>query len=160
MKRYPIFVAAMFLAACTFAATVDVHYTVLHGTQAEKALQQCSRPTVEGITGIWDPSEGDIRQLEIRLPDLAQLVSTNRHGVNGPIGDPRTTHRQYIGVVAGGRHYIYVNAWDADEFMLQKEKDAWRHVAYVVCDGGPSHWGVLYDPQTGKFSALEGNGEA
>jgi len=30
----------------------------------------------------------------------------------------------------------------------------------MACDGGPSFWGALYDPDTGSFSELEANGVA
>jgi hypothetical protein len=159
MKHLPIVLLALLFAAPTIAATVDIHYTVLHGAEAKKALHQCSRPNVGGVTGLWDPPKEMVQQLENDLPQLTQLASTKKLGVSESIGDPKISHRQYIGVVIGGQHYIYINAWPADEFG-QGENAGWLRSAAIVCDGGPSNWGALYDPLTGQFSNLEGNGAA
>ena len=37
--------------------------------------------------------------------------------------------------------------------------DQWKEFAIIICDGGNA-WGVIYDPQTGKFSNLSVNGIA
>lgn len=157
MKLFPLLASVWIAASSVGAAAADAQYTILHGVEAEKALQQCSRPAIDGITGYWDPSQQAIRQLESDIPRLKQLAI--RQDMDKFIGNPEASHRQYVGVVIGGQRYIYINAWSANEVMLGSS-GAWRFKAFVVCDGGPSHWGALYDPQTGKFSALTGNGVA
>jgi len=159
MKHLPILLSALLFAAPAIAAPADVHYTVLHAAEARKALHQCSRPDIVGVTGLWDPPKEAVQQLESDLPHLAQLASTKKQGLPESIGDPKISHRQYVGVVIGGQHYIYINAWPADEFA-QEQGDGWLRSAAIVCDGGPSSWGALYDPLTGEFSHLEGNGAA
>ena len=154
-----ILATALVCMTAARAATIESQYTVLHGIEAEKALHQCSRPVPEGIKGLWDPSEAVVHQLESRLPQLAKLASENSHSASKSIGDSTATYRQYIGVVIGDRRYVYINAWTAGELRMGSD-GTWRYKASVVCDGGPSHWGALYDPQTGTFSALEMNGVA
>ena len=159
MKHLPILLSALLFAAPAIAAPPDVHYTVLHAAEAKKALHQCSRPDIVGVTGLWDPSKEVLQQLESDLPHLTQLASTKKLGNTGSIGDPKISDRQYIGVVIGGQHYIYINAWGVDEFT-HGENDSWPNKAAVVCDGGPSNWGALYDPLSGQFSDLQGNSAA
>jgi hypothetical protein len=159
MKHLPIVLLALLFAAPVMAATADVHYTLLHGAEAQRALHQCSRPNVAGVTGLWEPRKEAVQQLESDLPHLAQLASTTKHGLSESIGDPKSSRRQYIGVLIGGEHFIYINAWAADAFS-QGEDAEWQKKAAVICDGGPSNWGALYDPLTGQFSELQGNGAA
>ena len=156
MKHLPIVLLALLFAAPAIAATAEVHYTVLHAAEAQRALHQCSRPNVAGVTGLWEPRKEAIQQLESDLPHLAQLATAEKHGISESIGDPKISRRQYIGVVIGGQHYIYINAWAANAFA-QGEDAGWQQKAAVVCDGGPSNWGALYDPLTGQFSELQGN---
>jgi hypothetical protein len=158
MKHLPIVLLALLFAAPAIAATADVHYTLLHGAEAQRALHQCSRPNVAGVTGLWEPRKEAVQQLESDLPHLTELASTKK-GFNESIGDPKVSRRQYIGVVIGGQHFIYINAWGVNEFT-QGEDAAWQHTAAVVCDGGSSNWGALYDPLAGQFSELHGNGGA
>jgi hypothetical protein len=61
--------------------------------------------------------------------------------------------RQYLGVVRGGRSFIYVNL-----FRLGKPSDDWRSHAVVVCDGGPNFFGVEYDLSAGRFHHIGFNG--
>ena len=154
MKHLPIVLLALLVTAPAIAA--DAHYTELHGAEAQKALHQCSRPAVTGVTGLWEPSKEAVQQLESNLPQLAQLAATKK-GFSESIGDPKVSRRQYIGVVIGGQHFIYINAWGINEFT-QGEDAAWQKTAAVVCDGGSSNWGALYDPLAAQFSELHGNG--
>jgi hypothetical protein len=68
---------------------------------------------------------------------------------------------QYVGLVINNKKYIYINAFqiesahDLDSFY----KD-WKTSPVIVCDGGDSFWGVLYDLETGLFTKLSINGAA
>lgn len=141
-------------------------YFVLPASQVEAAGAQCSRaaPTVEGG---WAMTDADAQAVERRLPALADAPPENPNGVVPASSriDLATSVRQYVGVVVGGRRLVYVNAFPQD--MLDRDADmpsdhrlhADRRVA-VVCDGGPSFWGVVFDPATGEFSGLDFNGMA
>jgi hypothetical protein len=91
---------------------------------------------------------------------------------------------QFVGVVVDGRRQIYVNAFSrssiaSDVDVLQQFKrqhpevdtsdprafppsmnslDGWRAHAVVVCDGGPSYWGALYDVISKRFVLFSANG--
>jgi hypothetical protein len=55
--------------------------------------------------------------------------------------------REYVGIVVGGKRFIYVNAYPAGG-------------PSSVCDGGSSFWGVVYEPEAREFGDLAFNGMA
>jgi len=71
----------------------------------------------------------------------------------GQVADPEDFYMQYIGIVVKGKRLIYINAFAFEE------PPSWKEHAVITCDGGVD-WGVLYDPETGKFSDLAINGVA
>ena len=62
---------------------------------------------------------------------------------------------QYVGIKIKGKKFIYINA-----FADSKPPTDWKEKAVIICDGGESSWGVLYNVETGKFSELAFNGVA
>ena len=155
--------ATAFMVACKQAEEINgARYTVLHGAEAAKALDQCSRPAIEGVSGTWNPSAAVIRQLESDLPKLAALkaeMATDRYSASSRTDELENGYRQYVGLVVHGRHVIYINAWRSHRSMPGHEDD-WRHKAVNMCDGGSAYWGALYDPSTRSFSNFETNGVA
>lgn len=77
-------------------------------------------------------------------------------------------YRQYAGFVQNGHRLIYVNGFpdDAAEMFAEgkivtcADHIRWQYRAIVTCDGGPSFYGMEYDPQTRQFQHLQFNGEA
>jgi hypothetical protein len=128
-------------------------FSVLPTNAAKAVSRPCSRDGVAGITGGWRPLQSDIDQLESRLPDISRLRSRvediGEAGIQ--IRQPTNYYRQYIGIVVGNRKLIYINAFSDPH-------PEWRTQVVDVCDSGPSEWGVLYDPVTGRFSSLRANG--
>lgn len=154
MQTAPYFVllvAVTALSGCTGARIGSSSYTVLDAALAEATVNQCSRvnPAIEGS---WNPSESDIGLLERHLPDLLELPSTACCNPGARLSALDAYHRQYVGVLVGGRRLIYVNA-----FPVAHAEDT--RVPFEVCDGGASFWGVLFDPETAAFSDLAFNGE-
>jgi hypothetical protein len=123
---------------------------VLSGPEGRVLLQQCSRLSPEGVTGVWTPSEKDIRQLEA---DFLEFIRDKRP----PNRDflLKDYYRQYTGFMRGGKKFIYVNGFSHSIKGHDRRKNA-----YVVCDGGGSFFGVEYNVDTRQFSHLEYNGEA
>jgi hypothetical protein len=109
------------------------------------------------VVGGWEPTKGDIQSLESHLSRISKLRS--KEGVVGTrIANPSSYYRQYVGIMVGARKLIYVNAFDA--FHENEPPSFWREQLVYICDGGSSAWGVLYDPETHKFSELRTNGMA
>ena len=137
----------IFLSAFCLRALADGYYLVDEGA-AESILNQCSRdvPVAESF---WTPTKTQIAELEERLKRLKDLASDRCCNYGKIEGSPRDYPRQYAGVVVRGKKLIYINAG----------VPATKEVT-MVCDGGKSYWGVLYDPETKTFSELAFNGEA
>ncbi|WP_412062893.1 hypothetical protein [Rubrivirga sp. IMCC45206] len=136
---------------------------LLNEEQAEAAVQQCSRaaPTIEGG---WTPTPQDVAQLEADLEQVHRLESDECCFGGMEVDDVNAFFRQYVGVVSGGRPMIYVNAFPVTEFEnwpsdLVALPD-WTAEPFIVCDGGSSYWGALYDPERRLFSMLAFNGVA
>jgi hypothetical protein len=137
--------------------------------KARLLLRQCSRSVPggdrfgEGLR-TWMPSNTDIRQLEKRLHNA--LVAAQ------PKDMPIYTNyaRQYAGIVLHGRKLVYVNAFAAGGVFLSKDTGKrveysrlsyfprWREEVIAVCDGGPTNFGAVYDPQTTRFEQFAFSG--
>jgi hypothetical protein len=111
-------------------------------------LCQCSRTTPGAGDSYWIPAERHIRDLEEKLPSFVR--SQREH--------PKLTglHRQYLGVMRGGRRMIYVNLFPAGRHFETR----WTTSAIGVCDGGSQFFGVEYDVEARRFIHADFNGEA
>jgi len=93
------------------------------------------------------------------LPKLSELVSKTCCGKGLSVSDPSAYYRQYVGISIGGHNYVYINAFhDHPIYFHRQDRNRWRSEPQLVCDGGESFWGVLYDPATRQFSQLSFNG--
>jgi hypothetical protein len=119
----------------------------------DNTLAQCSRPTPKNVRGFWLPRLEDIDRLELSLPPY--LFDLKKAGQTVPA--PGVYHRQYVGIIQNGQRLIYGNfysdVWDVFEQRIN-EKRTW----VMVCDGGPSYWGILYRPATDSFEGIAFNG--
>jgi len=118
---------------------------------APTVVQQCSR-AVPRISGTWQPSENQIRQLEADFHLLDAHKDDACCNPGASLKNPLRYYRQYVGVIRGGRRLIYINAF------REPAPPDWRTAPVVVCDGGDGYWGVLYDPALRTFSQLAFNG--
>ena len=64
--------------------------------------------------------------------------------------------RQYVGIVRGGRRYIYGNYFPADG--PNHFNAMWREEPMVVCDGGPRFFGAEFDVAAKRITHLDFNG--
>jgi len=87
--------------------------------------------------------------LELKLVEYLEMLS----GTEAP---PRgvSYHRQYTGFVRDGRRLIYGSFYPGNGEVTAGE----RSQAAIICDGGSSRWGIVYDIATERFSELAFNG--
>jgi hypothetical protein len=127
----------------------------------EKALiltKQCSRLSPDNIDGVWIVPSEIVTRLEWDLPNISNpmsvMLSVAGNFQMSQVANPGNYFRQYAGITILGRKFIYINAAKSINNRLK-----WRNGgSMIVCDGGDSYWGVLYDPATREFSELAFNG--
>ncbi len=146
-----VFVASLVLALCGFVLAQRKKSVLLPSSEAKTLANQCSRPSPPGFTETWEPTGADIKRMESRLSQIADLrAKCCMEGAQ--IENPSHFYMQYVGIVVKCKRLIYINAFADD-----KPPEFWRERAVMVCDGG-TDWGVLYDPEKGKFFDLAVNG--
>lgn len=141
------------LACAAFAAVAQSYRlllppgarVVLPIGRASEVFQQCGRFTPRDATAYWKPSDAEIELLELRLVRYLDSLSD----VETPPKDV-TYHRQYVGYLVGGPKRIYGNFYPGNGEMTAAE----REHAVTACDVGPTHWGVIYDSETGRILNL------
>jgi len=149
----------LLFATGLFAATVvlaeERPWVLLDGDQGAMLIHQCSRESPEAVRSAWTPSAAVIEKMESRLTDITRLKSTLCCGAKFNVDDVGHYYRQYAGLVIEDKKLIYINA-----FARTAVVNDWRQEPVLICDGGRSFWGVLYDPATEKFFDLAFNGES
>lgn len=122
-------------------------------SQAAGVFRQCSRSAPEAETGLGLPSPAEIEALEAGLPKLFSARASA--GLSVPPGAVQY-HRQYVAFTRGGTRLIYGNFFPST-LVRSPER---RSLPVAVCDGGPSFWGIVFNPSTRNFEAPQFNGEA
>jgi hypothetical protein len=143
------------LLSCASSSVLPEHSTVLPEEEGQRALRLCSRSGLSEVGETWSITKDIVEQLELDLPRLARLKSSECCFLSARVKDPGSYFRQYVGVVVGGRKLVYINAFRSDD-----DHPNWPRSAVSVCDGGSDYWGALYDPITRRFSRLAFNGSA
>jgi len=87
--------------------------------------------------------------LELRLERyIAEIYEAGK-----PAPANVTYARQYVSFQVEGKRKIYGNFFPASLARSHPKGQA-----VVICDGGASFWGIVYDPGSKKFEQLEMNG--
>lgn len=118
----------------------DAH--ILSADQGPALMEQCSR-SAPAAEAFWTPSETDVTWAEDALGDFEAVTN------------PGQFIRQYVGIELNGMQMMYLNAIHRD---VANTLDADFSQAVVICDGGESAWGVLYDYYRGEFTDMQFNG--
>ena len=106
----------------------------------------------------WQPGAADIAALEAALP--AALAAQKPTGAPDWSRAPQGWRRQYVGLVRGGRRFLYGNFYPRSADEYRQDPDQWRREPVMVCDGGPAFFGVEYDVEAGRFTHFGFNGMA
>jgi len=133
---------------------VQTRRVILEGDQAAIVIHQCTRESPEVIRDVWIPENTIVKQLDTRLSDIAKLESTLCCAAGERVADISKYYLQYAGLVIEDRKLIYINALPKGSVYTE-----WRNKAVLACETSKDYWGVLYDPETGRFFSLAFNGE-
>ena len=118
---------------------------ILPVSEGKRLLHPCSRAVPKHVSAFWEPTEKNIDALDMRI--LPYLGSIAQAGTALPPAE--SYDRQYVGIVVRGKKLIYVNFFP----RAFRESDPTHHVI-DICDGGPRHWALIFDPSDGTFSGL------
>src|ERR1019366_7606175 len=105
--------------------------TVLTGSEAKAVFDQCSRSSVDKIEGYWNPTDAEIKKLEVDLLKFFQSPTIQRNKEVRPF---QNYIFQYAGFIKSGQRRVYVNACSPHPGI------DWKNVAVVTCDTGPSQF--------------------
>jgi len=143
-------VSILLTAHCALTVIAEeLDWTILGSEQAIVLTRQCSRPFPAGLSGTWEPTASEVARAERELP---KAVDTALSTISKSYRSHPQYHRQYAGFLRGDTRVLYVNAVDRD---ISK---TWRDPV-VICDGGTSSFGAVFDLQTESFDSFEFNGD-
>ena len=140
------------------------HSTALDTINGRKLLKQCSRSAPENVKMIFVVTPKEKMLLEknfkkiLRLRDTSLVFGKNKWKRAPKIRALDSMLFQYTGVVIDGRKYIYINAIAYNAEELKDSYKDWQTNAIIICDGGESFWGALFDINSKSFSQLSLNG--
>ena len=140
------------------AASQESGYAVFDPSLAKTMLQQCSRSAPKPGEAGWTPGAADIARLEAALPAVLASAPALALHPRELEGAPTRWFRQYVGIVRGGRRYIYGNF--VPNWSPGLGEDSGRRRPIIVCDGGVGFFGAEYDVEKGVFTHLAFNGYA
>ena len=138
----------LLLCACTGHATAPPAgvVVVLGLEQSSRFAEICTREApAADPAGFWRPEEAIVRAAELALADYVRDWS--RRGLCAPL----SSHvRQYLGINVEGRDLVYINSYP-DGARIESDSFA------IVCDGGRSFWGAVYEPDRRSVLRLDFN---
>jgi hypothetical protein len=152
----PPFLLLLLLASCGSANRQPVvNRVVFPASAAPDMLKQCSRDAPKMDTKAWQPTDADVDAMEAILPRaLAGLPQAREVDFSGVLVK---WQRQYVGLVRGGRRFIYGNYFPVDN---TNELAQWRKHAMRVCDGGARFFGAEFDVAAKRITRIDFNGSA
>jgi len=106
------------------------------------------------ITGTWEPKQNDIAEMETNFNQVTAL--SRKNGPGQQVDSPASLFRQYLGLIAGKRKLIYVNAFCMDKKEMQPSYR--RYLFQGIEGGGSCEWQAWYDVSAKKFVGLHVNG--
>lgn len=158
-RRLLIVVALASMPATPIMAAAPQRVTVFTGSAAPEMLRQCSRGAPKAGTGWFRPSVAEISRLDrATVVELAKPgAPRDRAKIDGLASLRRGYAVEVVGIVRDGRRYVYGSYLP---MMFQEGvKEAATHPT-IVCDGGPTLFGVEIDARTGRVTHVAFNGHA
>lgn len=133
--------------------------TIILSNKGKELLNQCSRAVPEKIENYYDLTANEIQKLENNFRNILEIKSSECCMKGLKIKKLKGYIFQYTGIVLNRKKYIYINA-----FKVESKEDLktyyknWKTEPVIVCDGGESFWGALFELETESFSQLSING--
>jgi len=138
---------------------VPKYNTIISSNKGADMLKQCSRAAPGEVDSFFTLTSNDVQKLENNFKKILNIRAKDCCLLNGMIKNIENYCFQYVGFVINNKKYIYVNAlkMESEEDLKTIYKD-WKTSPIIICDGGDSFWGIIYDLETGLFTQLSING--
>jgi len=143
--------AVVLVLSLSLNVAAEAKFAILPETAVGQVLNQCSRSTPDKGEATWLPSEREVARIDAALPDA--LRAAGHAEATDAIA---TSRKQYVGIVRGGKQFLYANILGG----FSVEDIDWMHVPIVICDGGPTLFGVEIDVETMQITHFDANGSA
>ena len=150
------------LAACAQTKKYTPNYfTILDQIEGRNVLDQCSRTSPTKVENFFTPTSNEVSVLENNFRKLLKTKSIDCCNPAVQIKKLKRTVFQYTGLIIDHKKYIYINAFQIDSPEdLHNYYPDWQFKPVIICDGGESVWGVLFNLDEKKFLQLTFNGVA
>jgi len=153
LLRKLFIVSLLYFGIALAAAQQEPAYVILPQTEANTLIGARLFGLRGKITGTWEPKRDDVAELETNFNQVTALSRKNSPGPE--VDNPASNFRQYLGLLAGRRKLIYVNAFCLDNNGMQP--NYLRYLFQGIEGGGSCVWRALYDVSEGKFVGLSVN---
>lgn len=157
-----ILIIVLCLLCVTFAHAQDrykpQYLSFLDTSKGRQLLLQCSRSAPTNVKGFWVIREPERAELSRKFKRLLTKLS-RQYNVEPVFSTFQGYCVQCIGVIIHGRKFIYISGFKLgpDELRDDEYKN-WQTEPIVICDGGDSVWGALFNTRSKSFSQLKFNG--
>ncbi|NDK57102.1 hypothetical protein GWO68_14345 [Pontibacter sp. BT213] len=139
----------------------NYQFTIMDTVKGEQLLNQCSRSTPENINSIWELDKVHVEILDKNFDKVKEVTSSGCCDSGERITNLDEYVYQLVGVKIGNKSYIYINSFRREYAeSLRRDQAKSKDSPVIVCDGGKSFWGILFDIEELKFSMLSINGSA
>jgi len=126
----------------------------LNPKEGKKLLKQCSRPSPKRAKNYFYIQDSTLNILKEEFYKIKEIKSS----FNSYIKDLDNYAYQVIGFEIKREAYIYINAFPIGGKNPDDVKAHWKELPIVICDGGHSYWGIVFNIKKREFSDLHRNG--
>jgi len=157
-----ILIIALCLFGVMFAHAQDSYQpqylAFLDTSKGRQLLHQCSRSAPTNVKGFWVIQEPERALLRLKFKRLLTKLS-RQYNVEPVFSTFQGYCVQCVGVIIHGRKFIYISGFKMSPNELKDDDyKNWQTEPIVICDGGDSVWGALFNIGSRRFSQLAFNG--
>lgn len=163
MKGIALALTLSFLASCIPARKQTDSIALIDPSEGSSLIRPCSRRGPENADAFFLPKLSDVARLEHAAKETLSSYREEHSSLLAQSGvaeslspivwleDDQAYQRQFVGYIKEERRMIY-----GSYHPLQPDRELGRS-AVIVCDGGPSYFGVEYDISEGEVERITFN---
>lgn len=134
------------------------YLTFLDTSKGPQLLRQCSREAPTNVKGFWVVGEPERALLQRKFKRLLTKLS-RQYDVEPVFSTFQGYCVQCVGVIIHHKKFIYISGFRMrEDYLKDEDLKNWQTEPIVLCDGGDSVWGALFNIRSNSFSQLEFSG--